>query len=820
MASTPTNGISGVNRLLYTPIPKGTAITIPSISDTLILQNGTDNRTDFLEDQPQIITVSLNGAEETTVASGVNTSATYTPQSAGVLVIRYKGTFRRLIGTNPPMYPTYNVAFTITVVPNEAALARWNIRTVTERVLSSYKLRLQSEPQKYFLDPTQAAALEQIEAPEFAFTGQTLKGALDQIGGYIHAIPRLIRGASGKLDTIHFDMLGGTTLCKLATSGRKPCGRRKWNNIESYATDLDCSVENLLNSLDPAEGGVVEPYADGFISVRAEGQYDRITDETMVVPTKLPINTIEKLEILSPFDNTTVYDITGYVFEGAEYGRLSSYQGNYPTSKAYALYYDRGSRNIKGLSFKSPNVIDGSQSNYAITNILKAVSGQDITTTQWASAYPRLQFRITYTPIFRARIPQHKPNYTPGEFKRSLIYNQGANLVETRYLGENLKGTAARTGNVEELLAFRLPYSDLDLIPNAGELWNADTYVSGITIALYPTFFIIELSLSKDFNRLSQYIGVNSEWRAYEVSENKAYHRDCVYVDHVIVGGGQSDGKQLFNPQFITNTLWQFDNTYSFPLSAAVVQTYDADGNVLHELTLPVVSTAFGNTLSFNFAFEDNYSAGVKSAGISTGGVNGFWNTDAPYCDYYGRIATIGFTLYTDGTTPTASSTIPFDLPDGAYGTRNTEGANTPTNDRLVLQKDGREIIGINYCVEFVTSDKTIIIGPALAKNCPAVRGRDAASQAAFYIVPTQIGKFDRTINLSTATKVFTYQPQTGLTVNGNDIILSAQTATASGSAWAIADSSTGEILLAQNMSISSGATITLPTLTLTHDLI
>lgn len=739
---------------------------------------------------------------------------------SGVYTINYKFSGGSLL----PPFDYYEYEFFITAVPNYDALPKWNIRRVIERVLNLAEPHTVNVKPRYKLDPEQAAEFEKIESPEFAFTGLTLKGVLDQIGGFIHGVPRLIRGESGALDTVHYDMLGGTNPCLI---GNTPyISEIHSQNIEDYATELDSTAENLTNTLDPTEGATIEPYKSGFKTVRSEEQYAQITDGNMVIETTLPVYSVQKLEVITP--DGKVGDLTGYVFEGAEYGRLSSFKGNYPTSKAFAIYYSLGERNIKGLNYKSPTVIGGAGAEYSITNIIKAATGWNISANWWKDGnYPKLAFRITYTPIFSARVLQHKPymKKNGSTFNRTLIYNQGANLIESRYYGENLKGVIARMGNYEITRTYRV--LDLSLMPEIGDLWMHDGfeyYVVSVTVQTYTDFADIMVGYSRDYNRLSQYIGINSEWRAYEISERRAYKRDMVYRDFAVIGDPiDPNGKTLLTTNgffYMQNTFFQSDAGFlgrnSGSLSVANVKTYDEQGND-YSVTLPITSAVMGNTLLFNFGMADNYSAGAKSVPDGAGKVSGYWQTDVVYSDYYGHAAEIEFGLQAAGEDVAYDSQIGFELPQGDHSD-STVSTPIRTSNRIALDKDGSEVLRMNYQICFVTNWRDLIIGPAMTRNNPMISGRKDGHAARLYILPNKVGRFATRIDTQNAAQVIDLDGSIGITPDIG-IFISPITPNADGAAWAIADMATGEILLARNIEVKSGEEMQMPYIDFTHSL-
>lgn len=100
-----------------------------------------------------------------------------------------------------------------------------------------------------------------------------------------------------------------------------------------------------------------------------------VLESNMEIVTAFPIYSVNKVEVM--LENGKTDDITPYVFEQSDHGRLSSYDGAYPTSKAFALCYTLGQKGIRGLNYEAPTVYGGATANYAITNIIRAVTGTD-----------------------------------------------------------------------------------------------------------------------------------------------------------------------------------------------------------------------------------------------------------------------------------------------------------------------------------------------------------------------------------------------------------------------------------------------------------
>ena len=774
---------------------------------------------------------------------------------------------------------TFYVVYALTVVENRNPLKQWTITDVCNRLFDiAEPLRRGEKPRFYLqgIDPvtgdvaagSQAEKYEKILAPQFSFTKQTLRECLQQIGGVVHGEPRAkaVKDSSGRYYyEISFDEYGGTVRDGIYT--RKYIKETVSQIIESYASHLDTNAENLVNQLDKYAGVIVEPYASGYKTVRTETMYTRITEENMLIATQFPIYSIEKVEvgyIQEDGSNVTppLTDITAYVFESTVYNsQLSSYESEYPYSKAYGLMYTQGEKNITALNFKQEHPIDSSFENYAIVNILRAATGDDDLTISgtrdsngyYVGWYPLLAFRVTYTPFYGARVGQSKVNYTDFPYGAVLIYNQSANVIESRYYGENLKGAIARLGNVEISKTYNL--ARLGQIPKAGTLYNEDYYISAVAVEFLPTYIKCTIGLSKDFNRLSKYIGISSVKRYSEVSQGQALERSTLWREFIVVGNeleADTDGfTRDLMLEVIADTFTQSgteDGPYK-PFSAVYAHgtSYSGGGlsGIFGRVILPVISSAFGNSISFSWEYEDNYSAGAVSqyanAGEGSTYVSGYFQNSYQYTDYYGRIYYYHFDLMQDATAPTSAdsqNTIGKALPgrDGQSITDLPKYLSTIDSDEgedgrypIILRKDNREKLQCNVQLDFVTNRKGLIIGSALASCCPAVRGSDSKYAAKLYVFQEPLNKFIDHVegSLDIDFENATAYDITVSAVSDGKFTVTAGNFAVSGKAWAICTPQTegetqtvedeegdvyeqtpvngGDVLIAQNMDISAG---------------
>lgn len=657
---------------------------------------------------------------------------------------------------------TRTAIFDVKIASNRPPLKRWSI---TDCVIRACELAIPlfgTEAPRYRLDgveydgngevikPYTAGSLaekyDKIFAPEFTLTQDTLREQLRVIFSYVHAEPWLDEN-----DVIQVTEYGGVT--QSASAGLPYVYAGAKSHINEYCTEVRSHAQNLASSLGYAKGTMIDPGNGLYRSTRTDVAYTRITEGNGIAATNKPIYSIEKVMCGIANPGGTWYlspvDITPYVFEATEYGaNLSPHKGGFPYSRAYAIYYTIGQPNIQGLFYQAPDAIDEAKySPFSICNILSAVTGINVD-----DIYNRLKetggaadlvFSVTYKPISNHFVSHGKSLYIAGEKPFIQLYNQSENLVESQYYGENLKGVAARLGNVEKERTFIL--KDINDVPRVGELLG-DYAITTVSNEIYPFDIKCTVGLSKDFNRISEYVGINSQKRMYEVSERQATQRD-ILIKETLVIGSRPDG-YISSDKFFGNLKPFYDvfdaaieNTGAFRISFAWLRTKKKNQSEQATVSLPVIGRALGNVLTFNFATKDNYSAGDSTVLINgDNNVRGRWQTDVPYSNYYGR------SYWADVFLRSKSNGTALDIINGAYL---TPGDTPPSEQRIYipnhrLRKDNRESLSYNLELEIKTTVPDLIIGSALAELSGWVNDTDVNPVMYFFDASKYaVSKFD-----------------------------------------------------------------------------
>lgn len=640
----------------------------------------------------------------------------------GFYTIRYYGT---TLSTESilPLADSYDFFFVISVVEGKSAnLKKTTITDAVIRLLDiATPIRKGEAPPFSFFDE-QKEIYDKVFLPFLSISQCTLREALREIGKVIHAEPFLDVRNDGKL-IIKYLEYGGTTYSNIAKHKYSDC--TSMQSINDYATAIDSSVQNLINRISYAKGVTLDPAGGRYRTVRTETAYARVTDGNMYIYTQYPIESVIKLERGSiPGTSTTEgTDLSKYLYERTTYDtQLSDYYGNYPYSKAFGLYFTQGEKGIYGLNYKAEDQspIFPAFAKYAIVNILEDASNTTIDTSG-DHFYQQLSFRVTYVPYVDIRVTQTKSDVEDLVSPAIMAYNQGANAVENRYYGENLKGVVARLGNAEKAYTYIL--DSFSSIPKVGDKFDDEYYISTVTSEIHTSCIICSVVLSKNYNNISQFVGISSERRQYEISEKSVTDRVVLYREYIVLGEPEEIDNSDIGTTFMQGILSMFDRSQTFSdvgkVTSVVAYGSSYTGSKLRTTELPVQTVPLGNAVVFSWSYQDNFSAGKSVTYQKTGSVSGYWQEDVSYTDSYGKIFYYSFFLKKEmEDAPTDKS---YGLLIPAAQTQQDQYIINSTD--YILRKDNRERLQFNVEVEFLKNRRSLVIGSGLAKYLPFVYG-------------------------------------------------------------------------------------------------
>lgn len=660
----------------------------------------------------------------------------------------------------------------------ENQIKNYTVKDVLDRTLNLTPTRTKNEENRYKFDPVQLAEYAQEESPEFAFTGHTLFEAMLLIAQYKGAFPKL------KSDTISFRTLwNGKTLTEIDL----PPSIEETNSsdINQYCTYLETEVQNLVGLNNSRMGTIIEPYAGGYKTTRSNGGSE-ISEDTVAISTHY--NIYQNIGVdMGYTDGTLIGDVTPFVYEQGEYNSLSDTSGAYPNSKAYAIEWSQMGKNYTELAHRiksSASSIGQAFTDPAIANIIYAKTGEardsgiitylkNLVGIKGNDSFADLMFRSEYIPILNARIKQYKDCFKDFHHNGSIKYNQTAELVDSEMYGEHLKQLIRKIGNATKRCTYI--FDKIDDIPEVGTVVDGysvyDVQMSIRENEVVATIFYVK------YAELSQYIGVKNAWKDSDVSTNKCYNRAISYNEFLLFTHDRyMRGTSLSLSGTTLNGLLKF--TSASPLTCVEATGHYDDGSPLNTVLLPVVSLAVGNSLFFQWGYEDNYSAGYMSEKAPDGATSVISGTKynraqkaVKYCDMYGRIETYDFKLMRSGPVPNGSNIgwqnsdgtieysaeyvarqIGYSLPLKPEELVGWIGEEYITVNDLLVEKNSSEALTFSVQLHYCTEDENFIVGSGLTNFCSLVGGE--AQEVALFGFNERINIFNRRPSVKEATRL------------------------------------------------------------------
>lgn len=590
---------------------------------------------------------------------------------------------------------------------------------------------------RFHLDETLRARLSALKAPEFCFTGATLWECLMQVGAEMHAIPRLVPSAADETrwDTITFDFTGTGTEYTNTDYSLYDAGQ----SAADYATAFVSRVANATQADRDGKFSTVVPFTGGWLSCRSEDGTDAIIADNRVLALVggLPIQYITKVEARI---GTAEKDITRAILEAADYALKSDYGRLYSTgrTKSDFLFFTRGGKSIQGFQYSGKNIL-----------LVEKTAWENIATRYFPNEIGGTPlFRITYVPLASFTAEAVKPAITKAAEPVALWYNQSANAVDVTAYGKNVRSALIRSGNPQIVKTHY--YDKLADVPRPGQwqsVGGAVYYASQVNREIIPGATIkATVTWSRDYLALSS-VALNRAVRQYEVSEVESTERNIRYGLYIRINSESGASTGRYESEFsgmkyeLANALAGGSGTATAEqrrVSLAELACKFEDGGG-RRLLLPVTSFAMGNSAVFAFAMEDNYGAG-KSVRESVK-TNVFeaakYQYSAPYGDAFGRLETVGITLWErvplqDSEVESVADAFPRypdEFPSLAdYG--ETGGFTDADKSRkmwgtggfpLLIKKDSREKLSFTLQWHCVSNEADIIVFPGFAEALPWV---------------------------------------------------------------------------------------------------
>jgi hypothetical protein len=566
-------------------------------------------------------------------------------------------------------------SFSIVTI-KETTSSKIYLDQVIDKMISIIKIKAVGDSTfvpEFELGTESRATLSTILSPELTFSKMTLWDALRQISGYVKAIPRL-----GKNDfrTIEFDFIDnlGSETFTIENYNDKISN----SYIEDYVSGLEINASNVLED-ETERFKKIEPHNLGWMSVRAiSDEVDQITEANAGLRLTQRIQKLFKVIVkgievkltrpgFADFtaSDTVEYDITPFVLEE---NRFRTLPNEYKNSKVdrlgnvigqgNTLYYTQGNTFIKNLGYKPPRpstltTIQERALYEIVYGIAQRAFGVDYTVVDSHNnnkeLFKDVIFRVEYAPISDIRLTVYRNDLKDFDVQSIKYVNEMANLIDLSNIGEYAKTSANRMGNDVIKLSGLSP--NIFSIPNLGSRnLLTNEIVMSKTVEINPTLINFTLDSVKDYVGISEFVGVNSMYRQYQIPTDNIVLRQDKYTEKFVLTRTPTTPNTMYAQGGLT-TLFQYWNNGAIlgldQPSYAKLTVNSSSGTIIVDSPLNVFSS--GTTLGLSFKLKDNYSAGLEAFIDTVGDQSILKQQDRGYTDALSRFNSIGIDIYSIG---------------------------------------------------------------------------------------------------------------------------------------------------------------------------
>lgn len=709
------------------------------------------------------------------------------------------------------------------------------IEDVVNKLLNVVEpLKLGESPKFHLTSDVEVLKRLNVIAPEFHLFNMHLWDALLEVSRFVMAIPRLIN-----YNEITFDFVGDIDE---TYTPAKYVSNTEYQLESQYISKAESELENIIVDSIEEQSTITIPFnVPTTITDSVE-----ITNSNFVFKMDSdPIYKIRKFELYNinvkyilggSYSNITMdMDLTPFILEKGLWDSLP----NTETGKGLFLYYAQGKSDvIYGATYKVPEffgaviaeeyTIERLMRVYAATilgkNVRDALDKEnevEITETKYAD----LVFTAEYIPYMGQRVKVNRSTNLD-DFRNEVtqFFNQNTRQLDSESFGLYMKGLLDRQGNRNFNRTYF--YNDFDVVPNPGSRDSNNFFSTKVSTETWPHYVKTSIEHTKDFNKQSEFIGLDAAYRQYQIPINNISNRNINYEDYIIVDNGNmatpsrrrgdndasinTNGMKLFSGVFdstASNTLYSSLNEIGKVTTGQTKVyfneqlTYD-DTNYDIALYKPTMAYHLGNGMLFTFSNVDNYSAGAQAID-QTSTKNSLKHVqygDPKHSEAY--MFRINYLVEYLGISTGAAQAYP----EAKFPNPITDSV---IDLDLIVEKDSRDSVSVTYQLSSIAANSDLIIGPGLNKYNPLVTQTPAYDKALLVTVDELIGPHRKRIDITNAETLLSATYDITLSnntdMNGQLVVdINANATTESGIAWALIHPTTYEIIIACNEPIDS----------------
>lgn len=643
---------------------------------------------------------------------------------------------------------------------------------------------------KWHLSPEAERKFRHVRCPEMQWNRPTFREVFNDLMMVDNCIPVLDNNEIGIIDLSHRlpSELDGEYVNSVSRS----------KSIDDYTTEVEMELQNVIQ--DSADGVYNLTNIVEYTGFRNEDEYV-LTTENAKIYTKNAIYDVKhfwlcvNLKLLyfayAQYDYVEIdlCDIEGlnFVREYKEYMTLPIAYDTSDTATLEAmnqyqnfnLSYSRGGKEINGLFDETKKFW------FVNLSFLELLLGKVVEKLQNPAYGPviswgtylsgtitdkidikDISFKIEYQCLANTKFRAGK--YLPYKNERIIVDNQTNSFVNANKQGilEYLK--ANRLGN--EVLTINSRYDDLSSegLVEVGSVYDGDYVIFKRQVQVNPNYISVMYYATKHYILRDYFTGVKAKIRSWKIESEESlvrnelhkYYYEFSFEDRVV-----DDRTHLPIPEtvMLSSFFTHFDDEimkYAFLQSMV---GYDESINGPSERLLPAAdfylqptdyqyiltelnSKTMGNTIVFDTQMMDNWSAGVRVAGMEL--INLTSQTvekDVRYVDGIGEAMKVYFTMASPLSVYKSDSPLwefPIEEPDDSlwfkkYSMSGLEGYNVSRlftqkplatswilpenaeryNETFEIRKDQREITALSLQLEFCSITENIVFGSQFVKD-------------------------------------------------------------------------------------------------------
>lgn len=472
------------------------------------------------------------------------------------------------------------------------------------------------ETRAFEIDETLKTYIQTVKAPQFYLDKKNLREAVIEVFKYINAIPRLRyeyeKNYGIYVYRLYADFVNQRKL-NITPSNENITTKRLTDftdevNGEHYATQVETYLENIV----PSEDGIANIYSASkteYVSFRSNEIVVGQSNIKIILPEKIEnLVNIKLITTLVGESNITEIDMLPFCVEKNIYDTLEINGG--VGSRRYSFYWSKGSNELDGFNYTNDVLFP----TMALTNILNYVNSS-------VSIWKAVLFKIEYIPRIenmRSEIYREDYNY----LKESEIQlNQGERINSLFDVTNNIYGQIQRIGvdtlSVSKIHKTLHAYDSTHLngIWSLGDYTSDGYFITTVELIYYSYYVVARYEMSMNWNRISQFIQIDKEFRPYEIALTKSDYtlkRELAmpFAFIEISNTQRMNQESLEKYQtLITPFMRTLKSaaTYELPITNAFLDVNGGVGTIV-----PLTIMAEKNTLKWRFGFDSTILSGNR----------------------------------------------------------------------------------------------------------------------------------------------------------------------------------------------------------------